>query len=388
MSRFKLLLLSGGLVVNAATVQAQVTGVVTGTSATLTTATSGNVATTVFNGPQIGGRDGNSEVSSGSLYESTSRVGTGVVEFQSGNASAGQYNYFSSHTSVDIAFTNDGPDPVTPALHSTLTPAGLGFFVGSLDCLNGLGGCGPGQSGVHTFQDFVPDTLREPLSDNIAGASFNFTIKSTDPNTNTTTVMYQLSGVASLVHDSTTGENKVVTDLTDAEVALTGFRLNSPLGSESEYGVAWDATGIDVDFPEGLILAHGESAVLTYETTVETFSRASCFGPIGFDDGCVIAYSSFGDPVGRRGSSTFAALLAAFEPEAAAGGIKFDTFAFNYPTFKDGVLTFTLANGDTGGGGGEGAVPEPASWAMMVAGFGLAGGMLRRRREDNGLKMA
>jgi PEP-CTERM putative exosortase interaction domain/Deltaproteobacterial GC-motif protein sorting domain len=32
--------------------------------------------------------------------------------------------------------------------------------------------------------------------------------------------------------------------------------------------------------------------------------------------------------------------------------------------------------------------PEPASWAMMVAGFGLAGGMLRRRREDNGLKMA
>jgi hypothetical protein len=29
----------------------------------------------------------------------------------------------------------------------------------------------------------------------------------------------------------------------------------------------------------------------------------------------------------------------------------------------------------TGGG-----VPEPASWALMIAGFGLAGGMLRRRR--------
>nr|WP_243445723.1 PEPxxWA-CTERM sorting domain-containing protein [Polymorphobacter arshaanensis] len=26
-----------------------------------------------------------------------------------------------------------------------------------------------------------------------------------------------------------------------------------------------------------------------------------------------------------------------------------------------------------------GAVPEPASWAMMVAGFGLVGGALRRR---------
>jgi len=26
------------------------------------------------------------------------------------------------------------------------------------------------------------------------------------------------------------------------------------------------------------------------------------------------------------------------------------------------------------------SVPEPASWALMIAGFGLAGGALRRRR--------
>lgn len=26
------------------------------------------------------------------------------------------------------------------------------------------------------------------------------------------------------------------------------------------------------------------------------------------------------------------------------------------------------------------AVPEPASWAMLIAGFGLVGGTLRRRR--------
>jgi hypothetical protein len=31
--------------------------------------------------------------------------------------------------------------------------------------------------------------------------------------------------------------------------------------------------------------------------------------------------------------------------------------------------------------GSSGAVPEPASWAMLVAGFGLAGGALRRRRK-------
>lgn len=32
------------------------------------------------------------------------------------------------------------------------------------------------------------------------------------------------------------------------------------------------------------------------------------------------------------------------------------------------------------GGGGNGAVPEPATWAMMILGFGAAGTMLRRRR--------
>lgn len=35
-------------------------------------------------------------------------------------------------------------------------------------------------------------------------------------------------------------------------------------------------------------------------------------------------------------------------------------------------LTFSLS-------GGGGAVPEPTSWALMIAGFGLAGGALRRR---------
>lgn len=32
------------------------------------------------------------------------------------------------------------------------------------------------------------------------------------------------------------------------------------------------------------------------------------------------------------------------------------------------------------GGGGTGAVPEPASWAMLIGGFGIVGGVVRRRR--------
>jgi hypothetical protein len=35
---------------------------------------------------------------------------------------------------------------------------------------------------------------------------------------------------------------------------------------------------------------------------------------------------------------------------------------------------------DAGGGGTVGGVPEPATWAMMLVGFGLMGGALRHRR--------
>jgi hypothetical protein len=41
------------------------------------------------------------------------------------------------------------------------------------------------------------------------------------------------------------------------------------------------------------------------------------------------------------------------------------------------AATFTLL---PPGAGGVGGVPEPASWALMICGFGFAGGMLRHKR--------
>ncbi len=41
-----------------------------------------------------------------------------------------------------------------------------------------------------------------------------------------------------------------------------------------------------------------------------------------------------------------------------------------------GTVAFTPA----GGGGTPGAVPEPATWAMLIGGFGAVGGVMRRRR--------
>jgi hypothetical protein len=50
--------------------------------------------------------------------------------------------------------------------------------------------------------------------------------------------------------------------------------------------------------------------------------------------------------------------------------------SFGSSTGNLGSLAVTFdATGGPGGG-----VPEPASWALMIAGFGLAGGALRHRR--------
>jgi hypothetical protein len=63
------------------------------------------------------------------------------------------------------------------------------------------------------------------------------------------------------------------------------------------------------------------------------------------------------------------------------------------PAFQTGTFNFSVNAGDTYGffvrstdgalGRGVmtiGAVPEPASWAMLIAGFGLVGAVARRRR--------
>ncbi|WP_232318340.1 PEPxxWA-CTERM sorting domain-containing protein, partial [Sphingomonas sp. TDK1] len=54
----------------------------------------------------------------------------------------------------------------------------------------------------------------------------------------------------------------------------------------------------------------------------------------------------------------------------------------NWRRLREQNLGFRLT-GTTGG-----AVPEPASWAMLIGGFGLAGAAVRRRRQGQMLARA
>ena len=52
-----------------------------------------------------------------------------------------------------------------------------------------------------------------------------------------------------------------------------------------------------------------------------------------------------------------------------------DFLAYDYTDAFANKVTFTLT---------APAVPEPASWALMLAGFGVVGGVLRGKRKAKG----
>lgn len=362
----------------AAPAQAQVTGVITKSNATTTlflkSGASINDFTLNFSGTDIGISSGYTAVGSGSTFDATSSLGTDFVSFRNGNVNGGLYALTTSHTIVDITFTNDGTGTVRPELISTILPAGLGLFIDSKSCMDRLTGCGPADpiTNPATFQSFSASGLGT-LGTALAGASFDFKV------TGGGETLYDLAGGITLMRDASTLKNVLVTDLDAAAAALKGFQITSPTGSDQQYGVAWDATDFSVDFGLGSLLAPGESSTLRYETTVTSFTQVDCVTVPS--DACLLAYSAFGDPIGRGGgtSPSFTAFLARladtpslvreFTP-AEDDLLKFGELKFQRPVYKDGKIYFELL---------KDAVPEPATWAMMIAGFALAGGALRRR---------
>jgi hypothetical protein len=81
--------------------------------------------------------------------------------------------------------------------------------------------------------------------------------------------------------------------------------------------------------------------------------------------------SGFGD--GEEGGSIDLAnggFVLSFEPPGIGGDL--DLFAFGDPDNSAALMGHYIAT--------QSAAPEPTSWALMVGGFGLVGGVLRNRR--------
>jgi hypothetical protein len=152
----------------------------------------------------------------------------------------------------------------------------------------------------------------------------------------------------------------------DFTITMTGDLAN--LFSEPDFQINDPLVSAVVDIPtaSGLNIIEGTRLGLNLGNLAIFFSRSS-FVSDGFDlfDFFIAAPVDLG---------------ASFGPVTGTGVFALDQFV-DVPT-SGGLLTFSRS-GDvlfTGVVGGTPAIPEPATWAMQVAGFGLVGAGLRRRR--------
>jgi hypothetical protein len=96
------------------------------------------------------------------------------------------------------------------------------------------------------------------------------------------------------------------------------------------------------------------------------------FGVLGANDASVAANSFFG-------FVTLRASAALFEGGRAYAAID-PVISLNLAGVDPNDFTLTLSPGFVNAGPGDAGVPEPAQWALMLAGFGLVGVTARRRR--------
>lgn len=346
------------------TALASIDGVVTATTGAVTVRTVSGTRTFDYSSQQIDAANSGIAFTGGGI-QSTSRVGPDVVEFQNGIMVGGPGSFATAFTEVLVTFTNTSDKTVTPTLISVLDPLGLGFYVSDL----GVGGAGPctaatlgacAQTSSATFADVGPGF-----------AGFQFEI------INDGVSVYTLDGSIVATGDGTIDDSGMAL----ASTELLNFRKSTPLGDPSAFGFQWDLTPITLTLSE---LAPGESSTLTYLTTTYANVDGPCTNASTSTATCLLAYSAFGDPlkggtgINNSGSLDFGA-FDLLDLENGISGIKFNTLAPLYlPEFDPvtGNLTVFLPTTEDGLIG----VPEPASWGLMIAGFGMIGGALRRRR--------
>ncbi len=157
--------------------------------------------------------------------------------------------------------------------------------------------------------------------------------------------------------------------------------LGSNSNLQNVYGVGSDRG----NNPDGLWIAdglnNGNDAVITFNSafgaTLSSFS---------------IDIASFATTTLRVWDLAGATLLSTPVTYNAGAYTDPGTYVHYGVTSTNGIGGFSLLGGGVEGNvsidnvrvnldGMGSAVPEPATWAMMIAGFGLAGSALRRRRE-------
>jgi hypothetical protein len=314
-----------------------------------------------FDGSNISAYRASSQLDGGG-FEASVTVTSESISFRNGAIALGAFGDIVSTTFLTMTVTNTGASPIPfTSFESLIIPAGMGMFIASPSAgCTALtpNGCGSFE-GDADFQDLArPNDL--PPGNELGTVGFDFRVLADG------TELYALS--ASLGLEEQGGVNLFVPDLMAAEAALNGFTLATDPLSSSTIGYAWEATPFVLTLPDQT-LDPGETRTITYISSVFARSFAAADGN-SFLPLPLLAYSAFGDPVGRPGGGgSFAGSFVGQSFGEPIEEVEIGSFTFVYPYFRDGRLFLPLT-----------AIPEPATWAMLVVGFGLLGTAARRRR--------
>lgn len=160
----------------------------------------------------------------------------------------------------------------------------------------------------------------------------------------------------------------------DAPILRSGFNIGNVAGDEqhfheidsTQFGLPSNGTGVLLNDRDTRIFVTEASAAIFTLTSVDVASALSNGPAIGLTItgflGAVqtgqIAIASLGNGYTTvNGGSLGTIDRLVFDGIGGAGGFVFDNLSLNE----------------------GGAVPEPATWALMIAGFGMAGAAVRRR---------
>ncbi|MES3027405.1 MAG: PEPxxWA-CTERM sorting domain-containing protein [Pseudomonadota bacterium] len=169
------------------------------------------------------------------------------------------------------------------------------------------------------------------------------------------------------------------------------YTITSTSGSgryiDTNYDGAGRMNGESIDIAPAGPNFSGSGLTFTFDTPINAFGLnigdwGTCCQPsslyISFDGGAVVLVATslfYGDNPGYIAGQGFTNFVGAFDTSGTFSKVSF---------YGDGVGEVLVAGGEiryaTLELGSVGGVPEPATWAMMIIGFGGAGAMLRRRR--------
>lgn len=301
----------------------------------------------------------------GGGFEASLEIEPDLIRFRNGGVGLGAFSIINSTTRLTLDVVNDTTEAVPfSSFSSVIIPAGFGYFIALLggDCspLTPTG-CSllPPRDSV-SFQNIKRATDLPPGVE-LGRVGFDFQVLVDG------SVSYALAASLRLFFDPITNTNIFFEDFGDAATVLNGFTLASVPGDQGVLGYAWDETPFSFALPNP-VLAAGETRSIVYVSTVFVETYAS--NPNSALS--LLGYSAFGDPIGRPGgggTDDFKSLLA--ESLAFGGNVEIGSFEFVLPFLQDGALFLPPAGG---------VIPEPSTWAMLIAGFGLVGMTARRRR--------